>query len=111
MQNVSRIERGPGGTVYGCKASGWFDSATFEQWFFKIFLPNAIALNGPVDLIGNNLGLHVSKAVIDACFQNDVMFITLVPNSTHLAQPEGNEVICPAKIHWKKHSKWLEKII
>ena len=75
------------------------------------FLPNAIALNEPADLIGNNLGSHFSKAVIDACFQIDVMIITLVPNSTHLAQPQGDEVICPAKIHWKKHSKSLEKII
>ena len=54
--------------------------------FFNFFLPNACALNGPVALIGNNLGLHFSKAVVDACLQNN-MFITLVPNSMHLTQP------------------------
>ena len=102
-QNVygNWIEGGPCGTIYDCTTSGWFDSVTFEKWFFKIFLPNACALNGPVALIGHNLGSHFSKAVVDACLQNNIMFITLVPNSTHLTQPLDVAVFRPAKIHWR----------
>ena len=70
--------------------------------FSNFFLPNACALNGPAALIGDKLGSHFSKAVVDACLQNNIMFITLVPNSTHLAQPLDVAVFRPAKIHWKK---------
>ena len=102
-QNVygNWIEGGPCGTIYDCTKSGWFDSVTFEKWFFKIFLPNACALSGPVALIGDNLGSHFSKAVVDACLQNNVMFITLALNSMHLTQPLDVAVFRPAKIHWK----------
>lgn len=102
-QNVygNWIEGGPRGTIYDCTKSGWFDSVTFEKWFFKIFLPNACALSGPVALIGDNLGSHFSKAVVDACLQNNVMFITLALNSMHLTQPLDVAVFRPAKIHWK----------
>ena len=102
VQNVygNWIEGGPHGTIYDCTTNGWFDSVTFGKWFFKIFLPNACALNGPVALIGDNLGSHFSKAVVDACLQNN-MFITLVPNSMHLTQPLDVTVFRPAKIHWR----------
>ena len=94
------IDGGPCGTIYDCTTSGWFDSVMFEKWFFKFFLPNACALNGPVALIGGNLGSHFSKAMVDACLQNNV-FITLVPNLTHLTQPLDVTVFCPAKIIWR----------
>ena len=67
---------GPRGTIYDFTTSGWFDSVTFEKWFFKFFLPNACALNGPVASIGDNLGSHFLKAVVDACLQNNIMFNT-----------------------------------
>ena len=87
-QNVygNWIEGGPLGTIYDCTTSRWFDSVSFEKWFLKFFLPNACALNEPVALVGDNLGSHFSKAVVDARLQNN-MFITPVPNSTHLTQP------------------------
>ena len=50
--------------------------------------------------------------MVDACLQNNVMFITLVPNSTHLTQPLDVAVFRPAKNHrknilirWRKESK------
>ena len=91
---------GPRGTIYDFTTSGWFDSVTFEKWFFKFFLPNACALNGPVALTDDNLGSHFSKAVVDACLEINIMFIILVPNSTHLTQPLEVTVFRPAKIHW-----------
>ena len=78
VQNVygNWTEGGPHGTIYDCTTSRWFDSVTFEKWFFKFFLPNACALNGPVASIGDNLGSHFLKAVVDACLQNNIMFNT-----------------------------------
>ena len=50
--------------------------------------------------------------MIDACLQNNAMFITPVPNSTHLTQPLDVAVFRPAKNHrknilirWRKESK------
>ena len=83
------IEGGPRGTIYDCTTSGWFDSVTFEKWFFKFFLPNACALIGPVASIGDNLDSHFSKAVVDACLP------------THLTQPLDVAVFRPAKIRWR----------
>ena len=110
-QNVcgNWIEGGPHGTIYDCTTSRWFDSVTFEKWFFKISLPNACALNGPVALIGNNLGLDFSKAMVDACLQNNIMFIMLVPNLMHLTQPLDTPVFRPAKIHWRNMLICLRK--
>ena len=112
-QNVygNWIEGGPRGTIYDCTTSGWFDSVTFEKWFFKKILPNACALNGPVALIGDNLGSHFSKAVVDACLQNN-MFITLVPNSTHLTQPlYRRRSFSSSKNLLEKHPNSMEKRI
>ena len=50
------VSGGPYNTVYSCTKSGWFDSATFETWFFKQFLPSTQGLEGPIALIGDNLG-------------------------------------------------------
>lgn len=35
----SWLERGPAGTYYGRTKSGWFDAATFKEWFIKVVLP------------------------------------------------------------------------
>ena len=52
-------------------------------------------------LIGDNLGFHFSPKVIDACVQNDIIFICLPPNTTHLCQPLDVAGFRCAKIEWK----------
>ena len=46
---------------------------TFEIWFFKLFVP-AVTGRGKVALIGDNLGSHFSKAVIDKCLEENIYF-------------------------------------
>ena len=55
---------GPNNTIYSCTKSGWSDSATFGTWFFKQFVPSTQALEGPIALIGDNLGSHFSPSVL-----------------------------------------------
>ena len=66
---------GPKGTRYGRSKSGWFEMATFENWFFSIALPQLKKLIGPKALMGDNLSSHMSVKVIAACKQNDIRFI------------------------------------
>ena len=93
---------GPKGAVYKSTMSGWFDTVTFEIWFFRILLPFAKQLNGPKVLVGDNLGSHFSVAVVESCLQNDIRFTTLVPNSTHILQPLDVAVFRSVKISWRQ---------
>ena len=93
---------GPPDTVYASTKSGWFDTSTFETWFFQIFLPHAKKLHGPKVLIGDNLGSHFSADVIKSCQQHDIRFTTLLPNATHILQPLDVAVFRPTKIIWRK---------
>lgn len=58
----------------------------FEDWFRVIFLPYARNLAGSKALIGDNLCSHLNSDVIKLCVENDIRFILLPANSTHICQ-------------------------
>lgn len=95
------ISGGPVGTVYDCTKSGWFDSRTFNKWFFNVFLPFVSNIKGPIALIGDNLGSHFTSEVIAATLIHNIKFITLLPNSTHLCQPLDVAVFRTLKSNWE----------
>ena len=88
------------GAVYGATESGWFDMASFEKWFFEVFLVHVKDLAGPKVLIGDNLSSHFSPAVIESCIGHNIRFVPLPPNSTHLCQPLDVAVFRPMKMLW-----------
>lgn len=106
-------ENGPNGARYNRTRSGWFDTNTFEDWFFSIILPYLRSLPpGPKVLLGDNLASHISAKVISQCANDNIRFILLPPNSTHLTQPLDVSVFRPIKTawrktlqEWKKHNK------
>ena len=59
-------ESGPRGTVYDITPNGWFDSRTFQRWYFEVLLPHIHSMDseGPFAVIGDNLGSHFSPEVI-----------------------------------------------
>jgi len=57
------------------------------SWLMEIFLPGARGQSGVKVLIGDNLAPHFTMPVIQAATENDIRFVNLVPNSTHLLQP------------------------
>lgn len=97
----SWTEGGPPNARYNRTESGWFDGATFEDWFFKVVLPYAKSQDGKKVMIGDNLSSHVSLAVVSACEDNNISFVLLPPNSTHLTQPLDVSVFRPMKGHWR----------
>ena len=98
----SWMEGGPRGALYASTKSGWFNTVTFERWFFEVFLPHVQHLIGPKVLIGDNLGCHFSTDVIKSCRQHDIRFTALLPNATHLMQPLDVAVFRPMKVSWRK---------
>lgn len=104
------ILNGPEGTVYNRSTSGWFDSVLFEDWFDKIALPFLRRKEGVKVLIGDNLSSHISVRIIQTCEANNILFVLLPPNSTHLCQPLDVAVFRPMKIAWRKIlTKWKLK--
>ena len=93
---------GPQGAVYDATPSGWFDSRTFENWFTKVFLANTQHKPGTKVMIGDNLPSHFSAKVIDLANQNDIKFVTLPSNTTHLCQPLYVAVFRPTKAKWRE---------
>ena len=93
---------GPVGTVYDATPSGWFDSRCFHRWFSEILLPHAQTLQGPKAVIGDNLAAHFTEAVVTAAVENDIRFVCLLPNATHLLQPLDVAVFRGLKTEWRQ---------
>ena len=89
----------PKNGVYDVTRSGWFNSRIFEIWFFKLFVP-AVCGRGKVALIGDNLGSHFSRTVNNKCSEENISFICLPPNATHLCPPLDVSLFRPAKSEW-----------
>lgn len=96
-------EGGLPGTVYNRSVRGWFDSELFEDWFHKIALPYFRRLDGPKVLIGDNLASHITVGVIQECQNNDIRFVLLPPNTTHMLQPLDVAYFRPLKGSWRKN--------
>lgn len=95
-------EGGPHGCRYNRTLSGWFDGTCFDDWFAKIVLPNLKKLPGKKALIGDNLSSHLNSNIIELCQANEIKFICLPPNSTHLTQPLDLAFFRPMKGAWRK---------
>ena len=103
---------GPVGAVYDATPSGWFDARTFERWFCELFLKKVSSLFGEKVIIGDNLASHFSPSVISACNEMGIKFISLIPNTTYLCQPQEVAVFRPLKqvwrtilVNWRKESR------
>jgi hypothetical protein len=82
----SWMKGGPEGTRYNRSKSGWFDGVCFLNWFNTIAFPILRRLEGKKVIIGDNLSCHLSVDVIKRCEANNISFVFLLPNSTHLLQ-------------------------
>lgn len=78
---------GPKGTRYNRSASGWFDGAIFCDWVKTVAVPFFDKKEGKRVLIGDNLSSHISVELIEFCYERNIHFVFLPPNSTHLTQP------------------------
>lgn len=95
-------EQGPKDARYNNSPSGWFDMNIFNDWFFTQILPILKKQEGPKVIIGDNLSSHISVDVLNACDKNNIRFVCLPPNSTHLTQPLDVAFFHPMKVAWRK---------
>lgn len=104
-------ENGPLGARYNRTKSGWFDSQSFEDWFVSLMLPILKKQEGCKVLIGDNLSSHINLEVLRQCEENNIKFIALPPNATHLLQPLDVAFFRPMKNSWRKIlTRWKENL-
>lgn len=94
-------ENGPKGCRYNATPSGWFDSSTFTDWFEKTLLHYLKKIPGKKVVIGDNLSSHLSPYIIDKCKEENIYFVCLPPNSTHITQPLDVAFFHPMKVAWR----------
>lgn len=94
-------EGGPPGAKYNRSKHGWIDLLIFEDWFTNHLLPILKKQEGRKVVIGDNLTSHLSMNVIQLCDENNVHFVCLPPNSSHLTQPLDVAYFRPLKMKWK----------
>lgn len=95
-------EGGPDGCRFNRTKSGWFDNYCFSDYIETIVLPFLRRLDGKKYMIGDNLASHLSLDIIKKCEENNIHFIFLPGNSTHLTQPLDVAFFRPMKIAWRK---------
>nr|XP_023018090.1 jerky protein homolog-like [Leptinotarsa decemlineata] len=100
---VGWTEGGIEGARYNRTLSGRFDSTIFEDWFYSIALPHFKKLDGDKVLIGDNLSSHVTVGIIRECKNNNIRFVLLPPNSTHLLQPLDVAFFDLLRLHGKRY--------
>lgn len=93
---------GPKGTRYNRSNSGWFEATSFEDWVEKIAEPYLRKFDGKKFLIGDNLSSHFSSKTVQLCAKNNIQFIFLPANSTHMTQPLDVAFFRPLKAAWRK---------
>ena len=87
------FEGGPRYARYNRTKSGWFDSVCFTDWFKSVALTYFRHRPGRKILIGDNLASHFSEEVVTTCTTNNIGFLCLPTNSTHLCQPLDVSVV------------------
>lgn len=85
------------GARYANSKSGWFEAASFNEWFETLLLPRLKKLSGKKVVIGdNNLSTNLSVHVLRLCQTHDKSFNCLPANSTHLT-PHDVAYFAPLK--------------
>ena len=76
----------------------------------KVFLPYVSSLSDPILLLGDDLPKHFSTIVVNESLKNNVAFVTMLANATHLCQPLDVAVFRLAKQSWRQiMDKWQKE--
>ncbi|KAI5709838.1 hypothetical protein M8J75_003632 [Diaphorina citri] len=98
----SWTQGGPPKARYNRTKSGWFDSICFDDWIEELVIPHCKKLVGRKILICDNLSSHLSVQSIKLCAENNIEFVFLPRNSTHLTQPLDIAFFRPLKTAWRQ---------
>ena len=78
-----------------------FNLNKFEQWFMEVVLEYVWKSPGWYVLLGNNLTSHFNVDVVRVAEENNIHFVILPPNATHVLQPLDVAVFSSQKQLWR----------
>ena len=93
-------EGGPQGCRYSHSKSGWFDAVTYNDWFETLLLPRLRMLESKKFVIADNLSTHLNISIFKKYRENNIHFVCLPPNTTHLTQLLDVAFFHPTKVAW-----------
>lgn len=87
----------------GRSKSGWMCADTFFEYVANVFNPWIIesGIEKPVILFLDGHSSHLSLELSTFCEKEQIMLISLYPNTTHVSQPLDVSVFFPLKEVWK----------
>ena len=97
-----RVQGGSIGCRFKKSKSGWFEAVSFHDWFTLSHLPWLKKLPGKKVVISNNLTSHFDVDIIKQYEQENISFVALIPNSTHLTQLLDVAFFWPMKVKWRQ---------
>ena len=84
------------------KSKHVYENCVYKLWIVQLCeVPNVEGMEGPVVLLGNNLGLHFSSDVICMAKEKNIYFAMLPPNAMHLLHPLDFAEWGPMKPSWR----------
>ncbi|KAJ8892835.1 hypothetical protein PR048_005416 [Dryococelus australis] len=89
------------GTKINSSDSGWMEKSIFHDLFQFYFLPFARMKSGRKIIIGDNLSSHISMKTLTLCEENNISFVCLPPNSTHLHHPLDAAYFSSLESNWR----------
>ena len=87
------------GTMYGLSETGWMNGDIFSEWFSYHFLKYAPPAR-PLLLIMDGHPSHFTPDFIHKAASEDIIVMSLPPNSTHHTQPLDKGVFSPLNQAW-----------
>jgi len=97
-----RVQGGYIGCRFNKSKSGWFEAVSFHDWFTLSHLPWLKKLPGKRVVISNNLSSHFDVDIIKQYEQENISFVALIPNSTHLTQLLDVAFFWLMKVKWRQ---------
>lgn len=92
-------------------ANGWQTSNTFQQYVIKLVEEmRQNGIEGPIVLFADGFPGHFPIELRKYCNDHDVIFIILLPNSTHLLQPLDVVVFKTVKTEFKNQCSIYKRI-
>lgn len=89
------------GTMYGLSETGWINGDIFSEWFSYHFLKYAPPAR-PLLLLMDGHSSHFIPDFIHKAASEDIIVMSLPPNSTHRTQPLDKGVFSPLKQAWRE---------
>lgn len=100
--NARLLDGSPPGTVATCTDNGWISGPTFLEWLQHFVGITRPTIEKKVILVMDNHTSHKYLPALEYASENNVIFISLAPHTTHRTQPLDRCIYGPLKTYFEQ---------